>query len=270
MGLLVSAALMVAQAGGTAALPLPPVTPWNLEYAPNACTASRGFGVPTKPIMVGFETIPFGKAVKVMLLGPTKQLGNKPTTDVTIAAAGRVLDGKFDGLRTIFDKTDTTVLVYYIPRKIFESLVNAPSFTVRPSDGPPVSVALSLAKEMIPTLGKCEAGLIKQYGFDLAKAEAVATPAEGDVPGTWVNWDDYPTSAQRNREQGTVLAGWTITSEGRISECRILSSSGSAALDKASCDAVMRRGRYHRPGLDAAGKPVESYAISKFMWMLPG
>ena len=63
-------------------------------------------------------------------------------------------------------------------------------------------------------------------------------------PATWITADDYPPSALRAHEEGTVTITWVATPDGRISDCKTLQSSGHDSLDRAACSAILRRGRY--------------------------
>ena len=67
--------------------------------------------------------------------------------------------------------------------------------------------------------------------------------------------DDYPPAALRNEEAGTVRFRVAIGPNGRVGECTITGSSGSAALDGATCRILRSRLRYApaRPGAPVAG-----------------
>lgn len=52
---------------------------------------------------------------------------------------------------------------------------------------------------------------------------------------SYVSNDDYPLDAIRNGEQGTVRFTLTVGADGRVSNCMIVESSGSASLDSTSC-----------------------------------
>lgn len=84
---------------------------------------------------------------------------------------------------------------------------------------------------------------------------------------TWITQDDYPIAALRAREEGLVTVRLDITSEGRISNCTLISSSGSSSLDEATCATLRRRGR-----LTAAidnGRPVGGTLEHQVRWRLP-
>lgn len=87
-------------------------------------------------------------------------------------------------------------------------------------------------------------------------------------PADWVSQDDYPPSSIRAEEQGTSGIAWTINAAGRVENCRVTSSSGSAALDRAACAAITRRGRYS-PALDQAGNPIPTQQSRRVVWRLP-
>jgi protein TonB len=94
-----------------------------------------------------------------------------------------------------------------------------------------------------------------------------AAAAKGN-PASWVTNDDYPPSALRAEEQGSVGISFEINAEGRIENCTVTSSSGSSVLDQATCRLVTRRGRYS-PALDAAGNPMRGGRKTlRFRWQI--
>lgn len=95
-----------------------------------------------------------------------------------------------------------------------------------------------------------------------------AAAARGN-PADWITNDDYPASALRGEEQGTSAIAWEINPQGRVVNCRVTSSSGSSALDRAACSALSRRGRY-TPALDQNGNPIASPTQTRrVVWRLP-
>ena len=81
--------------------------------------------------------------------------------------------------------------------------------------------------------------------------------------------DDYPLAAIARGEEGPVRAEVIISPEGRVSECRIVESSRSAALDVTTCNILRRRARYS-PARDSVGRPVEDRQTVKIRWQLEG
>lgn len=269
MRLLLPAALLIGQGSAVTAPPLAPVGRWTVDYAEKMCVVSRSYGDPAHPIIVAFKPTPFGEFMQSVILGSRAQLGKEGWLDLTLEAPGRTFDKKQPGTRVYFPEGDRAVLTFYISRVEFEGLVDAPTFTVRPKSGPVISVGLAMTKTLLPVLRKCEVDLMKQFGYNPEKVAAVVTRAEGERPGDWINQDDYPSSALSKHEQGSVVIAWTIAANARVTDCKVIESSGSNDLDKAACGAILRRGRYLRPALDAAGNPVESYSTRRVLWHLP-
>lgn len=80
--------------------------------------------------------------------------------------------------------------------------------------------------------------------------------------------DDYPPSALRAEEQGTTGFRLTIGPDGRVSACEVTSSSGSSALDQATCRILRSRARY-TPARDQNGNPTSGTDQARVQWRLP-
>jgi len=80
--------------------------------------------------------------------------------------------------------------------------------------------------------------------------------------------DDYPQAAIRNEEQGTTAVRLAIGTDGRVSDCSITQSSGSASLDNATCSVFRRRARF-TPARDQAGNPIGDSYSQRVKWVLP-
>jgi protein TonB len=80
--------------------------------------------------------------------------------------------------------------------------------------------------------------------------------------------DDYPAAALRGNDQGTTGFSLTIGPNGRVTECSVTSSSGSAALDAATCRILRSRARY-TAARDSAGNPTSGRDSGRVTWRLP-
>jgi protein TonB len=54
----------------------------------------------------------------------------------------------------------------------------------------------------------------------------------------------FPEEAKRRRESGTVVVGFVLEQDGRITGIHLRRSSGSALIDQAAQDSLRRLGRY--------------------------
>lgn len=109
-------------------------------------------------------------------------------------------------------------------------------------------------------------------GLQAATAAAnVATlrPAlPANFPGTWATSNDYPPQALRNMEQGATAYELSVSPAGKVDSCIVTASSGSLALDEATCRLVADRARF-TPATDGAGQAVAGTYASRVNWVLP-
>ena len=91
--------------------------------------------------------------------------------------------------------------------------------------------------------------------------------ARGDLHSLF-STDDYPASALRNEEQGTTGVRITVGTDGRVADCQVTSSSGSAALDTATCSIIRRRAKYTPARNDDGSMAMGSDAV-RIKWVVP-
>jgi len=94
-----------------------------------------------------------------------------------------------------------------------------------------------------------------------------AARAKGNLVSLF-STDDYPQSAIRNEEQGTTSVRLSIGTDGRVVGCDVTGSSGSTALDNATCNILRRRARF-TPAKDQAGNPITDSYSQRIRWELP-
>ena len=86
---------------------------------------------------------------------------------------------------------------------------------------------------------------------------------------TFFSDTDYPPSAVRNEEQGTVRVTLSVGTDGRVTNCTVTASSGSSALDQATCNIMRRRARF-TPARDSSGNPTtDTITAPPIRWVLP-
>ena len=87
-------------------------------------------------------------------------------------------------------------------------------------------------------------------------------------PTTWFSTNDYPIEAVVEGAEGAVEYEVDVNSLGRPTACAVKVSSGNAYLDKATCDLIMKNGRF-QPAQGADGRPVAGKYNSKIRWEQP-
>lgn len=135
------------------------------------------------------------------------------------------------------------------------------------------SYSLAGTKTMVRRLNECAVASYKRYPPDpFAGAGPTGGAAGGVEPkanlASLFSNEDYPASAQRAGEQGKVGFTLTIGTDGRVTGCRVTSSSGSSSLDSTTCRLLQRRARF-TPARDARGNPVAADHSGSINWRLP-
>ncbi|WP_448658607.1 energy transducer TonB [Sphingomonas sp. CJ99] len=80
---------------------------------------------------------------------------------------------------------------------------------------------------------------------------------------------DYPASAYRAGAGGRVIVTLDVDARGRVTGCAVMRSSGTQALDDATCTLARKRFRY-TPARDADGRAVAGQAGYRQDWWLEG
>jgi protein TonB len=80
---------------------------------------------------------------------------------------------------------------------------------------------------------------------------------------------DYPKTAARARAQGTVVAIYTVGTDGRVSGCSIIKSSRNSELDSTTCRLITERFRY-APARNRSGDAVAAKTMWQQKWWLEG
>lgn len=105
-------------------------------------------------------------------------------------------------------------------------------------------------------------------GEPLPSAPRVQTAkAKGNITSL-VSDEDYPAAAVRAGEEGTTGFRLDVSPNGRVTNCTVTSSSGSSALDSATCRIIRSRARF-TPATDSAGNPTTDTVIDRITWKLP-
>ncbi|WP_226016883.1 energy transducer TonB [Novosphingobium sp. FKTRR1] len=89
-----------------------------------------------------------------------------------------------------------------------------------------------------------------------------------NAPGRWVSASDYPTNALRRGEQGVTGFTLTIGPDGRVRDCAITRSSGSADLDAATCNKIAQRAQF-APASNETGDAVAGRYSNVIRWQIP-
>jgi protein TonB len=90
--------------------------------------------------------------------------------------------------------------------------------------------------------------------------ERVPRLIDGRIKGS-----DIPDSILDIGFRGVVSVRYRVETNGRVTGCAIVRSSGNTLMDQATCRAIEKRFRYD-PWRDAAGRPVRSTVLRDQQW----
>lgn len=105
-------------------------------------------------------------------------------------------------------------------------------------------------------------------GLWLWSLPEIADPEPLGNPGTWAMPNDYPDTALREGAKGTVVFNLNIDEQGKVTDCKVLKSSGHASLDDRTCDLMRVRAKF-KPARDEDGNAIAGIYSTKVFWDLP-
>ena len=153
-----------------------------------------------------------------------------------------------------------------------DSTIYAPDIPVRlPTNRPPVDTTpilpppgTALVKNptppIIPGLGNEPIELPPLF-------DPIAAKPSNDV-SRWVTTDDYRDSWINRGMVGTARFTVKVGTNGKVQDCRIVSSTGHQALDTATCKLVKRRAEF-TAARDSNGRLVRGTYTRSIRWQLP-
>lgn len=246
------------------AIPLPPNGKWIVEEKLDRCEASRTFGPeefsfkitsrPNSPYILEFQfkqpvDVRYGEKIGVKL-GDNAQEVHLPSMIFSQSGRGMpsVVTVKIDN--ELVERNDITTIKISSEREVI-SYLSLPNIST-----------------LISVLKTCSTGLLSKFGIDPATQAEIAVSPKAHTefrPGVS---NIYPRDAFIAGAQGTAYGRIHITADGAVSDCVIVISSGSASLDKASCEQATKATRF-RPALDKNGQLVASDQIFSQRWVIP-
>lgn len=93
-------------------------------------------------------------------------------------------------------------------------------------------------------------------------------PIPRNGPQGWITNNDYPGSDLRRGNEGTAQYRVVVGSDGRVSRCEIIVSTGHPGLDDATCRHIERRARFD-PAKNGEAKPGVGNYTGSVTWQIP-
>lgn len=240
-----------------------PAPVWQVDWGNYFCMLIR-LQSEDAPFATAMRTVPGSFTASLRMV----RLGDEPLprriSSVALAPSGQAYDvtASSETLRT-----GASVLVLSsLPDAFWDALSGATELQFR--DGTQVrrSLPLSRSEAAVRGLRRCVSDAMREWGVDEAALRALQRLPEtrngyGLTPG------DYPVSALQTGQSGRVLVRIAVSPDGRATECAVIATSDNPALDRTTCDVVLRRARF-TPALDANGQPTRAVVANVVTWLV--
>jgi protein TonB len=152
------------------------------------------------------------------------------------------------------------------PPPLVQTNVPPPPITTV-TNAPPPQITVEPPRQ--PTTHTCSDGSVLPTTQGCPQPPRTVEPAHARANlASYVSDADYPASAIRAEQQGTTGFRLTVGTDGRVTGCDVTSSSGSPALDQATCRIMRSRARF-TPARDDHGNPTTDSVSSRIRWVLP-
>ena len=262
---LVAAALL----GGQSVPDGPAEGPWRVDWADARCTLVWEESGETRRFL-SLDVIPGSGLLRLRLVdsGWTDYAAAEAAAMPVSLDPGGTVAGT--GVRPIRDASGGAVEIHGVEGTALAAFAAARSIGMDRDGRSVFRLRLPGAGAAVASLRKCEEDALRRWGIDpAARASLSRLPKPvGGTPLAWFRWQDYPKQAMRERASGAAVARVDVDPAGKPLRCAVVASAGHAALDKVTCDSIMKRARFE-PALNAGGEPVAFHYIIRAVWSMP-
>ncbi|MGY4399155.1 TonB family protein [Sphingomonas sp. UYAg733] len=264
---LLALALVAPPAPSAAGQALAPSGKWAVEYADSLCLLSRDFGSGDAQVKLGIRPTRLGSFTQLVVVRPENVVkGGRGDAQVVLMPSGISAKASYTTRTPV--KGIGRITIIGIKSAELANLASSTEIAITLGKSSTIRVLPKGIAKAMAALRTCEDDLLASWGVDPKKQAALIKRPDpiGSVGDFWPP-DNYPSAARQAEEQGAVLVGYIVLANGRVANCRVLASSKSAALDKATCSTVVKLGRY-RPAIGPDGKPTDAFETNRVTWTI--
>jgi TonB family protein len=243
-----------------------PTGKWVVDFADHQCLASRNYGTTGDPLYLALKPSPQGKMMQIAVVRKGRKGSWATEAPVTIQIDGGAplqLDllafgAKADPLRT---------LLINLPSASFAPMRRATKLSIEAPGEIDESFALTQMPSLMVEVDRCLADLERVWNVGHAAKAGLRTRATANL-AKYFSSSDYPDTAVRSGEGGTVEFALLIDETGKVADCMVTATSHVPVLDAQSCAVVIERARFV-PAVGADGKPAKDAVINRVRWVMP-
>ena len=252
------------------AAPAPPALkgagPWTVEFAETLCGLGKTYETPAGTVMLAVKAPLVGRDYGIFVIRPGGAATVATWHQAFIVRPGGARVGPFP-LQSFTSVSRKRVARFSIEAEKYTLAEDGSTLTLDLGAEGMFSFAVPNFAKALVTLEDCTKGLRKAFGIDQQVIDRVAVDAKSI--GLVFMANDYPSDALRQGLQGTVGALAFVGTDGRVTGCKVIETSGSPSLDSQTCAVLERRARY-QPARDASGTKLRAPIYTRIRWVLPG
>ena len=265
--LVLAAALFAAAPASGAQSAAPPRPPyWNVDHGQLYCVLARFNGA--DEVNFGLRVIPGVGRTELLVASRTwarMPLNNGQSVDLVLEPAGEPI--RTQAYTSRMANGDRVILLPWLGSTFVDRFEQTTRLRLVRGNRTIVDLAYPIAESAVRALRRCFEQTLAEWGIDMAaRASLQSMPTATSVP---FDDGDYPSAALRENAQGVTIVRLTIGTNGRISDCAIIRSSGNETLDQRTCQVYRREGRF-TPAIGADGQPAEVRFLSIVTWRIMG
>jgi TonB family protein len=266
LGRFLAGCMLLGAASAPAAAPVPaPAERWSVAWSEQRCTLFRRSERAPAALFV-LRSVPGSRVWEVRLV--SRAWSHGPLRDprgvtVSLQPAGVVPSERSYVERT---RAGEALVTYGLSSSLLDTIAASRSIRVVRDGVPILEFPLMEIAEAIAAARQCETRVLREWGVDPVAYEAIRVPPVADIAAV-VTDADYPTAALVVGDSGMVVARMTVGTDGRVSECTPVVSSGHEILDARTCAIFQERLRF-TPAIGADGAPTPAVVVTAMNWML--
>ncbi|MFC3579696.1 hypothetical protein ACFONA_05910 [Sphingomonas hylomeconis] len=242
---------------------LEPTGKWLVMFVGDRCLLTRDYGTGADAVTLAYRPLPLSDSAEWRLLTNTQK-----KSYVVGEGKVRLLPGGTEAVGTSFgrrfDDGARRATTMGVRQSEMAALLHASELEMRVSGERMVRVRLVRIAPALRALKTCNDEVIETWGVDLAVQARVATPADGSTGG-FIKSEDFPAAGRMAAAGANSTYLFKVDIDGRVTDCKVINGE-DALFDEAGRAAILKRGRYRRPALDAAGVPIASYQTVNVKW----
>ncbi len=267
---LIAAALPIT-AADAAQLRFAPASPWQVDQAPQLCRLSRDYAAGEERMTLRLEQFRPGSGVQAVVIGD-RVMRTESLAGFKVRL-GRTAPFRAATFPLILPDQRAAMLLnfqFVKPSKTSQqtwpddaslTAIDEIEFSA-PVMGTLVFPTRTLVSAMAE-MRKCAEDMVRDWGFDPAEQAALSRqPEPASPPRDWLTFGDLGRRKPFAGQLDSVLFRIDVGKDGAPFGCHVARSYGNPALAERSCALLLQRARFN-PALDASGKPVASFWLSR-------